>query len=1364
MNQTTSPIAASMYAVKRLRQISQTLALCASLACLLLQSGQALADTKVRTSSFEYDAQGLLIKEIIEPSSTPDCLQTSYAYDAKGNKTSVSTSACAGASGTVTWSASSPRTASSTYAAQTSTIAGVTYTVPAGIFPNKTSNALGQSESKAYDPRFGVVTSLIGPNSLTTTWVYDSFGRKTRESRADGTYTTWAYKLCTDTAAPLPSCPGPIGGAASVWVAIEQSYAVNNAINAPEKRQYYDSLDRVVRSQTQSFNGGFAGGNAYIIAQDTEYNTLGQVARSSNAYSPQSSASAVWTSYLYDILGRVTQQNTPDPDASGGVNITQFSYNGLSTTVTNAKGQTKTTVKNAQGQVAQVIDHLGSTIAYTYDALGQLLQTNAAGSITKMEYNQRGQKVKMQDPAMGEWLYAYNVFGELVSQRDSLGQTVTMDYDRLGRMTQRNETDLVSQWSYDKNFDNTACPKGIGKLCGARTLKSDGSTDYSRAHKYDDKGRIRSTATVLDNPASPAVISVTYDANTGRLASKTYPSGYKAGYQYTATGYLSMVTGYGGGSGKTATYQITGMNEHGQTTQTILGNGIWEQMGYNPTTKRLSSVRAFVPNFGPGGQPPDLMNQSYTYDNLSNLKTRLDNVTHVNEGFAYDGLNRLTNYTAVGGTLTSASPNNSVQVMYDARGNIQYKSDVGQYWYDTARPNRMTAVTLSTPVGGQPLTGSRALAYAFDDYRPGAKTVNGTVLGNGNLMYTVSQDTAQNRHTVRWEEYTSFNMPKQIKYANLVNTAAGVSTGPSVAATPPYSCLAGYALQGANCVATTTTPAQPICRDGNQVGDLVGVDLCYDSYLTNYFNPIYICPTGQTLSGSGAASVCAVNYPAVTTYTCPAGYQLSTTQCKLFTNNAATGANSTSSDRTLTFVYGPEHQRTKQVVQLNASAPATLKAGEGTTWYLNGEDSLGLAYEKEVKAGGITEHKHYLSAGGMVFALQVTRTGNLAVGSNASVPGSTQTSSLSYFHHDHLGSIAAITDETGKVVERLAYDPWGKRRYADGAADTTDSLTGKRTDRGYTEHEHLDEMGIIHMNGRVYDPLIGRMMSADSSIPDPYGLQSFNRYGYVYNNPLKLFDPTGFEPWGTSTNSDGSSGGNTQYSDTGNGTVANTWSGDTYAVDSGPNNYQPSRSTYGNGISAQNVAGPPGQGAKSVGEYSSSTGSWNLTDYGQRLGSSNGTYAIIVSDAVGDRSYRQIGQRDFKSPVGNILTAALQYLLARFGFGPRASVAVKGEAAALAEARAARDALSAELAALKKPPATVTGGYNVQTGEVAAKACGGGKCAENNVVDALGGVNKDIRFTEAVRPRTGEEVPICQRCQGTFSTTQFPNGTRFRND
>jgi RHS repeat-associated protein len=68
-------------------------------------------------------------------------------------------------------------------------------------------------------------------------------------------------------------------------------------------------------------------------------------------------------------------------------------------------------------------------------------------------------------------------------------------------------------------------------------------------------------------------------------------------------------------------------------------------------------------------------------------------------------------------------------------------------------------------------------------------------------------------------------------------------------------------------------------------------------------------------------------------------------------------------------------------------------------------------------------------------------------------------------------------------------------------------------------HEHLDEMGVIHMNGRIYDPLIGRFMSADPRIQAPYNLKSFNRYSYVWNNPLKLVDLNGYDATDTTTGS-----------------------------------------------------------------------------------------------------------------------------------------------------------------------------------------------------------------------------------------------------
>ena len=71
-----------------------------------------------------------------------------------------------------------------------------------------------------------------------------------------------------------------------------------------------------------------------------------------------------------------------------------------------------------------------------------------------------------------------------------------------------------------------------------------------------------------------------------------------------------------------------------------------------------------------------------------------------------------------------------------------------------------------------------------------------------------------------------------------------------------------------------------------------------------------------------------------------------------------------------------------------------------------------------------------------------------------------------------------LTNESGAVVERLSYDAWGKRRFPDGSDDPTGSITSQ-TVWGFTGQEQLTGVGLVHLNGRVYDPLVGRMMSAD---------------------------------------------------------------------------------------------------------------------------------------------------------------------------------------------------------------------------------------------------------------------------------------------
>ncbi|MCH9827622.1 MAG: RHS repeat-associated core domain-containing protein [Gammaproteobacteria bacterium] len=103
-----------------------------------------------------------------------------------------------------------------------------------------------------------------------------------------------------------------------------------------------------------------------------------------------------------------------------------------------------------------------------------------------------------------------------------------------------------------------------------------------------------------------------------------------------------------------------------------------------------------------------------------------------------------------------------------------------------------------------------------------------------------------------------------------------------------------------------------------------------------------------------------------------------------------------------------------------------------------------------------------------------------------------------------------MVSEDSVAVEELGYEPFGKRRFSDGTPDPNDTVEGIETDRGYTGHEHLDDFGLIHMNGRIYDPRIGRFLSADPVIQSPQALQTYNRYSYAINNPLAYTDPSGY--------------------------------------------------------------------------------------------------------------------------------------------------------------------------------------------------------------------------------------------------------------
>jgi RHS repeat-associated protein len=111
-------------------------------------------------------------------------------------------------------------------------------------------------------------------------------------------------------------------------------------------------------------------------------------------------------------------------------------------------------------------------------------------------------------------------------------------------------------------------------------------------------------------------------------------------------------------------------------------------------------------------------------------------------------------------------------------------------------------------------------------------------------------------------------------------------------------------------------------------------------------------------------------------------------------------------------------------------------------------------------------------------------------------------SDVNYYHKDHLGSSTVMTDASGTMLETTDYMPFGFQRDSSGP---NPNVTHYR----FTDQELDVESGLYNYNARLYDPVIGRFISADCMVPDPFDPQMFNRYSYCRNNPLIYIDPSG---------------------------------------------------------------------------------------------------------------------------------------------------------------------------------------------------------------------------------------------------------------
>jgi RHS repeat-associated protein len=685
--------------------------------CVQAQIVPANSHSYSRVSSFEYDAAGFLNAEIVEPDRPDLCVRTTYSFDSYGNKTQVTTQNCTGASTDATFAA---RSNSATFGAN------VAHTVN-GQFPTAARNGLNHAETRQHDARFGAVTQVTGPNGLTTTVQYDAFGRKTLETRADGTRTVWSYAYCNrlnftpPAGAAVDTCPSNV----LVYFVSETPQNTSGVQMGPIKRTYYDSLNRAVRTETQGFDG------SWIVARVAFDNFGNPVEEEDPRFQ---SGTPVVTRKTYDALSRITRVEDPDPAARNGIAVTEFQYTQLIVTTRNfARDTTQTPgvvlitqeTRNSQGQVVRVTDALGSKLVHHYDAFGNRIRTiDHFGNQTSAIFDFRGFRRESTDPNMGRWTYAYNALGEVKRQTDARNLVTTMDYDALGRVRWRQTPEYRTDWFYDQYANAAACNRGLGKLC--EVVTSHGVTDR---YVYDNLGRLQSeTQSVSSGPSFTSAF--TYDAATGRTASVQYPTGFRVNREYNALGYLVRVRD---ASSSAELWRAERYNARGQLEQHWVGNNVTTVQGYNATTGRLEAIQAQLSGQAAGSS----VNLAVAWDAVGNVTSRVDRLGNagaanpvVTETFSYDLLNRMTAHQVSGSGISGGA--RSVAITYNAIGNILTKSDVsGNYVYNASGPGSVRPHAVAG-------VGSRT--YSYD--------ANGNVTStNGGLWRTVS--------------YTSFNLPNE---------------------------------------------------------------------------------------------------------------------------------------------------------------------------------------------------------------------------------------------------------------------------------------------------------------------------------------------------------------------------------------------------------------------------------------------------------------------------------------------------------------------------------------------------------------------------------------------------------------------------
>lgn len=759
--------------------------------------------------------------------------------------------------------------------------------------------------------------------------------------------------------------------------------------------------------------------------------------------------------YTYNSFGQML-------DRRDRLNIlSRYHYNlsGNLTSFENEQGKETIFTYTSLGQVESITDALGRTTSITYDSQGRVTRiTDANNKHTDFTYDARARLTSRTNALNHTTSYEYDLNNRLEKITHPDTAFMSYDYDLAGRRTSvTDERGNTTTYAYDNAYRLTSVTdalnhtRSLGYDLMSNLTSATDALNHTTDYEYDDFNRQKK---VIYPPATTGATRLEerteYD-KVGNIKKRIDTASRETLFDYDAAHRLIKTTDASG--------QITHFEYNARSETTKVKDALNQEyvFTYDEVGRQLSQTRAGSTT-------------TFDYDAVGNRVYRSDYLGRITY-YVYDNLNRLTNinydnstnfaaytYDDISRLVEAGNQVGIITLEYDNRNRLTYIKDVfstiNEYTYD-AGGNR-TGMTL----GGQ-----THASYTYDAVNRLTELTD-----ESNADYTFGYDAA-NKLTTRTlpngvetvYNYDNINRLTRLKHqtstTTLFDNQYAYNPAQQISQIAELAQTRNFTYDNTDRLTNVANPTNSI---ENFSYDAVGNRTL--SHLSSFYNydPFNRLKDTDTFSYQTDANG---NRVAKHTYQDPngiVGMIIDTTQYEWDEENRLAGVYD--GNGTVYYQYDALGRRVKKII---------VEKGETAFTY----DGLDVVMDDDTNEGITT----YQNAPGIDKKLKMKRSGD-----------------NQYFLADHLGSTVGLADSSGALSSSTGYDSFGNATNRSFA--TRYQFTGREFD---------ETTGLYYYRARWYDAKLGRFISED---PIGFAGGDINLYGYVYNRPLMLTDPSGNLP------------------------------------------------------------------------------------------------------------------------------------------------------------------------------------------------------------------------------------------------------------